>query len=337
MIDPTDGSVLWEKNSRARRAIASTTKILTALVVIENAAPDEVVTASAQAEAVGADDPLVTELDLVAGEKLTVEQLLYGMLLPSASDAAVALAEYVGGSVPEFAKLMNRRARSLGALDSNFTNPAGLDDPAAYSTAYDLAQITRAALRNARFRKIVSTARYQIPWPGRPAPRELINRNLLLGRFQGADGVKTGNTQMAGKSLVASALRGTERRVSVLLGSPEPFTESASLLSFGFSGFTRYFITRAGQPWGQATYGDGTTMKLVGVKDASLLLGEGKPPPPVRYRPSGSFLKVSGSTGTHVPIRAVCPRRPCRPPEKPAPQPLAGLLFLFSPLLSAFR
>ncbi len=188
VLDAKDGSILWEKSARTHRVIASTTKIMTALVTLESTEPGEMVTASARAEAVGADDPLVTELELVRGEKLSVENLLYGLLLPSGSDVVVALAEHVGGSVEGFAALMNERARKAGATDSNFTNPDGLDDPAAYSTAYDLAQITRAAMANAEFRKIVATTRFSIPRQGGP-PRDLVNRNELLaaGRKRGQD------------------------------------------------------------------------------------------------------------------------------------------------------
>ena len=337
LIDTSDGSILWEKNSRARRAIASTTKIMTALVTMENAEPDEVVTASARAEAVGATDSLVTELELVQGEKLTVEHLLYGLLLPSGSDAAVALAEHVGGSVEGFAGMMNERARKAGALDTNFANPDGLDDPAAYSTAFDLAQITRAAMGNTQFRKIVSTPRFQIPRAGGP-PRDLVNRNELLGRLEGASGVKTGNTRNAGRSLVASAARDGEERISVILGSPDPFAESAAVLNFGFNAFKRFVIVGQDRTWGQVTYGDGTTVKLMAPQEVSVLLGDTTQAPRMRYRPAQSDLVVEVPGGLVIPLKQTCPGSdlPCERPERHR-SPLAALMRVFAPVLTAFR
>ena len=337
VLDAKDGSILWEKSARAHRAIASTTKIMTALVTLESTEPGEMVTASARAEAVGADDPLVTELELVRGEKLSVENLLYGLLLPSGSDAAVALAEHVGGSVEGFAALMNERARKAGATDSNFTNPDGLDDPAAYSTAYDLAQITRAAMANAEFRKIVATTRLSIPRQGGP-PRDLVNRNELLGRLEGANGVKTGNTRTAGRTLVASAERNGEERISVILGSSDPFAESASVLNFGFNGFRRFVVVGGDRTWGQVTYGDGTTVRLMAPKEVTVLLGETTPAPRMRYRPVQGDLVVEVPGGLVVPLRQTCPGsdQACGRPERHW-SPVAALISIFAPLLSVFR
>ena len=331
-----DGSILWSKDPKARRAIASTTKILTALIAIEENPPAEIVTASARAEAVGANDPLITELELTAGERLTVEQLLYGLLLPSGSDAAIALAEHTAGSVDGFAELMNARAKQLGALDSNFTNPEGLDDPGAYSTAYDLALITRAAMNNELFRTIVGTATHEIPWPGRPAPRKLVNRNVLLGRLPGVTGVKTGNTRQAGLSLVASASRDGEDRISVILGSPDPFAESQRVLEFGFDAFKRISIVEANRPWGQLTYGDGTTFSLVPSQEVKVLIGASSPAPNARYRPDGSVLVVDVPGGLTIPLDLRCGEGPCRAPRSRR-SALAVLISLFAPVLSALR
>ena len=331
-----DGSVLWSKNATARRAIASTTKIMTALVAMEENSPGDLVTASARAEAVGADDALVTELELTAGEKLTVEQLLYGLLLPSGSDAAVALAEHTAGTVERFAEMMNARARQLGAINSHFTNADGLDDAAAYSTAYDLVLMTRAAMANPLFRKIVATPAFEIPWPGRPEPRRLVNRNQLLGRFPGTTGVKTGNTRRAGPSLVASARRGEEERISVILGSPDPFAESARVLEFGFSAFKRVTIVGARQQWGQLTYGDGTTYSLVSPREVTILMGAGSPPPRTRYRPAESELVVDVPGGLTIPLELSCRDSPCGPPPR-NPSAMAGFISLFAPVLALFR
>lgn len=337
LIDASDGSILWEKNSRERRAIASTTKIMTALVVLENAEPEETVTASARAEAVGATDALITELELVQGEQLSVEHLLYGLLLPSGSDAAVALAEHVGGSVEGFAEMMTERARRAGAVDTNFTNADGLDDPGAYSTAWDLARITSAAMDNSDFRRIVGTPRFQIP-RATGAPWNVVNRNELLGRLEGATGVKTGNTRNAGRSLVASAGREGEERISVILGSPDPFGESSALLNFGFSAFKRFVVVGEDGSWGQVTYGDGTTVNLMAPKEVSVLLGDTTPAPRMRYRPEQSELVVEVPGGLTIPLQQTCVGSgdPCERPKR-SWSPVAALISAFAPLLTALK
>lgn len=337
LVDAADGKVLWSHNPDERRAIASTTKVMTALVALEEADPTEPVTASARAEAVGADDPLVTELELVEGEQLTVEELLYGLMLPSGNDAAVALAEHVGGSIEGFARLMNDRARRLGAVDTNFVTPNGLDHPDAYSTAADLAVIARAAMDNETFARIVGTRRHEIGRPGEPGYRELVNRNELLGQLPGANGMKTGNTRMAGPSLVASAARAGESRIAVVLGSPEVFGESAELLEYGFAGFRRHFAARAGQVWGQLTYGEGTTVDLVASQDVSLLLRADQPAPEAIYRPGEQVIVVYAEQDYTVPVDLECGRADCRGPASRTGGILAALVALFAPLLEALR
>jgi D-alanyl-D-alanine carboxypeptidase (penicillin-binding protein 5/6) len=337
LIDPSDGRVLWERASRQRRAIASTTKILTALVVIENTKPSDRVTASARAESVGSNDPIVTELELTAGETLTVEHLLYGLLLVSASDAAVALAEHVAGSVARFARMMDERARELGARDSHFTNADGLDDPNHYSTALDLSKIASAAMRNEFFNRIVATRNYQIPWQGRPQPRMLVNRNQLLGQFAGINGVKTGNTRVAGPSLVASAQRQGESRLTVLLNSPEPFRESAALLEYGFSAFRRFVISTNNRPWGQLTYGDGTSPKLVAARDVTVLVGVSSPDPPSRYDTARRAIVVELPERVTIPVEIRCSGPPCQLPVEGGNSALASFMSVFAPILAIFR
>jgi serine-type D-Ala-D-Ala carboxypeptidase (penicillin-binding protein 5/6) len=337
LIDGSDGRILWEKASRQRRPIASTTKILTALLVIENTTAEERVTASARAESVGSNDPIVTELELVTGETLTVEQLLYGLLLISASDAAVALAEHVAGSVPQFAVMMNKRARELGAIDSHFANADGLDDPNHYSTAFDLSEIASAAMSNSFFRRIVATRMYQIPRPGYPQPRILVNRNQLLGQFPGINGIKTGNTRAAGPSLIASAQREDERRMSVLLASPEPFGESAALLGYGFSAFRRVAIASKDRPWGQLTYGDGTSPKLVARRNLSVLISASSPDPRSRYDPTKGAIVVDLPERMTLPVDVRCSGPPCRLPVEGGGSALASFIYLFAPVLAPFR
>lgn len=294
LVDASDGQMLWEKNAHQRRAIASTTKIVTALVVLERADPEAIVTTSARAEAIGAGDPLVTELELRAGERLRVRDLLYGMLLPSASDAALALAEHVGGSISGFVELMNARARELGAADSHFTNPHGLDDPGHYSSAFDVALFTRAALGNPLFREIVATRSHTIARES--GATTIVNRNVLLGAYPGADGVKTGQTQSAGRTLVASATRQGERRIAVALSSPNPAGDAAGLLEYGFS-FRRVTLAARGGRWGTATFGDGTTWRLIATQDLRLLLPPSDPDPAATYDAARRQLVVRLSNG----------------------------------------
>lgn len=336
LIDGDDGKVLWSKDPHARRAIASTTKIVTALVTLEHAELSDVVTASPTAEAVGADDPLVTELELVAGEQLTVEELLYGLMLPSANDAAVALAEHIGGSEAGFARLMNETARNLGADDSHFVTPNGFDRPDAYSTAADLAVLAMAAFENETFIRIVGTRRYEISGPN--GPRQLVNRNQLLNTVPGATGVKTGNTRNAGPSLVSSATRGSESRIAVVLGSNDVFAESAALLEYGFAGFRRHVVASDGQAWAQLTYGDGTTVDLVALEDLTYLLGPREAAPEAIYRPGKGVLVVYGEVDRTVPVETVCAKQQdCGRPQGRTGGLLAGFISLFGPLLGLFR
>jgi len=321
LVDASDGKVLFAHNADERRAIASLTKVMTALVVIERTKPTDAVTASPAAEKIGENDPIVTELELVTGERLSVEQLLYGLLLPSANDAAVALAEHVGGSVTGFAKLMNEEAAKLGATNSHFTNPHGLDEPGHVSTAGDLAKIARAAMSKPLFRKVVATKTYDIPWTGHPAPRTLANRNPLLGAFPGTTGIKTGQTLAAGKSLVSSATQGGETRIAVVLASSKVANDSMSLLDHGFSRFKRHAIATKGKVWGTGTYGDGTTVRLRAKRTFAPLVAVGFPPPTVDFREKTTSLAVHivGQPEAKVPLEARCPPEPCEKPEEAYP------------------
>ena len=308
LVDASSGQVLWSKEAHRHRAIASTTKIVTALVVLERSHLTDVVTTSARAEAVGADDPLVTELELHRGEELTVEQLLYGLLLPSANDAAVALAEHVAGSVESFAALMNQKAKKLGAKDSHFVNANGSDDPQHYSSAADLALFARAALSDPTFKRIVATKSYTITFSDRSVPLVVENRNTLLDTFPGADGVKTGHTLAAGRALVASATRGSESRISVVLGSSAPDTDSTALLTYGFDSFRRFVAARKGQVWGTGTFGDGTSSNMIAESDLSMLVVSSQPDPTPRVI---GFRRIELSDGAGF-SRSVAVHLACR-------------------------
>ncbi len=228
LLDTQTGRVLAQHNAHLPWAPASTTKILTALLVVESLdlSREVVVSRRAEAQRQGA------VVGLRAGERRTVEELLYAMLLHSANDAAVALAEAVAGSVEGFVARMNRKAQRLGLRHTHFVNPHGLDHPQHRSTAYDLALLAQAALRNPAVARIVRTRTYA--YRTAKGVRLLENRNRLLANYPGANGVKTGWTAGSGPSLVASAQRGSRTLVAVVLDSPQVFEDAARLLDFGF-------------------------------------------------------------------------------------------------------
>lgn len=212
IYDRKSGRVIWGKNDNKRSAMASTTKIMTCIIVLENANLNEEVTVSSRAAGTGG-----SRLGLKKGDKITIHDLLYGLMLRSGNDAAVALAEHVGGDKERFAKLMNNKAKELGLKDTHFVTPHGLDDPEHYTTAYELAQITDYALKNETFAKIVNTKDYTISING--YSKGLTNTNELLGYLQGVNGVKTGFTNNAGRCLVTSVNRNNFEIITVVLGA----------------------------------------------------------------------------------------------------------------------
>lgn len=241
VVEESTGRVLYSKNALEKRSIASTTKIMTALVAMENANMEDEVTVSRRAASIGGSTAGLRE-----GEKYKLEELLYLLLMISGNDAAIAIAEHVGGSVENFAVMMNARAKSLGAVNSNFVTPHGLDRENQYSTAYDVALITIEALKHPLFRKIVSTTSSYIPG------HNLYNTNELLGSYPGADGVKTGYTGKAGRCLVASAKKNGMRLISVVLGSPTRSARaeaSRKLLDYCFDNYRMKKLMSAGEEY----------------------------------------------------------------------------------------
>ena len=232
LMEMQTGKILWEKNKEAPRPPASTAKILTALVTLDRVPLKGIVTVSITAIANKS-----SAVALKNGERLAVQDLLYALLLQSSNDAALALASHVGGSTPKFVQIMNQKARSLGALHSKFFNPTGLPQRGQVTTARDLALITKAALANPEFRKIVATKSY--PWKSSTWEGALDNSNELLKSYDGAIGVKTGNTREAGYCLVAAAQRGDETLIAVVLGSQEKavWQDAKNLLDYGFKSF----------------------------------------------------------------------------------------------------
>jgi serine-type D-Ala-D-Ala carboxypeptidase (penicillin-binding protein 5/6) len=244
LADLDTGQVLFDLNRNERRPIASVTKIMTALLVVERTDLTDVVTvteAAASGQVSG-----VSGLGLVAGERIRVDELLYALLLQSANDAAEALAEHVSGSGDAFVEDMNARAEELGMTRTMFTSPNGLDDTG-YSSAADLVRLTRAAYRSPGFPSVVAT-RFHTVESLDAKPRIVQNRNVLLWLYPGAIGVKTGYTSPAGFCLVGAAQRGDERLVAVVLGAPgEPFSAAATLLNYGFDAFERRTLLREGE------------------------------------------------------------------------------------------
>lgn len=229
VMDARTGRILHAREAHLRWPPASTTKILTAMIAIERLPAGAVVTASTYA----ASQRQGATLGLKPGERWPARDLLLAMMLRSANDAAVAVAERVSGRTERFVREMNARARQLGARESHFVNPHGFEASGHRSTAFDLALIARHALRNPEFAAIVRTATWELQGPGRP-PQQIANTNQLLGRYPGADGVKTGWTAASGPSLVASATRDGRQILVVVLNSGDLFGDAERLLDLGF-------------------------------------------------------------------------------------------------------
>jgi len=246
LFENTTGTVLYSKNPHERRPPASTTKILTAILALERSSLDELVTVSRRAAATPG-----STARLYTGQKIRMRDLLHGLLLRSGNDAAVAIAEHVAGSEAAFVAWMNRRAAELGALNSRFENPHGLDSPGHYSTAYDLALISRIALVYPTFAEIVRTRTYQFEG------QTWTNTNKLLWTFEGLEGIKTGTTSGAGYCLVAAASQDGMQLISVVLGSNDRWSDSSRLLSWGFEEFHRVTLAEQGDVLARIPLADG--------------------------------------------------------------------------------
>ncbi|NLM52585.1 MAG: D-alanyl-D-alanine carboxypeptidase [Firmicutes bacterium] len=242
VLDQKTGRILFSKNAYERLPMASTTKIMTAILAIESGKLQDTVTVSEYAALVEG-----SSIDLEAGETKTLEELLYGLILRSGNDAAVAIAEYLGGSVENFSQLMTQRARRLGAVNTKFMNPHGLDHEEHYTTAYDLALIASHAMSLPKFREIAATLETKISWTGRPYDRVLRNQNKLLTMYDGAEGIKTGWTTPAGRCFVGAASRDGWRLISVVLNAPQMWEDTVKLLDFGFNNYTWETVIAKGQ------------------------------------------------------------------------------------------
>ena len=233
--------VLNEKNADKKRPMASTTKIATAITVIDNVTDlDKIV--RVPAAAVGVEG---SSIYLEKDEELTVRDLLYGLMLQSGNDCAAALAITTAGSIENFATLMNETAAKVGADNTNFVNPHGLHHDEHYTTARDLGKITAYAMKNPIFREIVGTKRYVMSWKDREYDRVIVNKNKILSTYEGGDGVKTGYTKKAGRGLVASATRDGMNVIAVVLNCGPMFEDCRQLLDGAFAEYSLKDVSKA--------------------------------------------------------------------------------------------
>lgn len=269
LIDAETGQALWSKNADVRRPMASTTKIMTALLFIEHTQPTDMVTCL---------DPSIkniepSSLNIQPWEKFTAQDLLYGFLLRSGNDGAVLIAEHVAGSVANFAQMMNERARQIGAIHTNFVNPHGLHNPNHYSTARDLAMIAREAMKNPRFEDAVSQPRRVIQRSKNLSDRVITAKvkPYFYDKFAGADGIKTGYTRAAGHCFVGSATRNGRRLISVVLDAPNSASmDTKPILSWGFARFVPQFAAKKDSPAGEVPVTGGVKSSVSAVAGADL-------------------------------------------------------------------
>ena len=303
LVDSATGQILYQKNMNDKLYPASTTKILTALLALEYAEQSghslsEIVTVSRRATEIGG-----SRVGLQMGEQLSLEDLLYIMLLSSSNDASIAIAEHVSGTVEQFAFLMNQRAEELGAHSSNFVNPHGMPDENHYITAYDLSVISRKAMENSTFRKIVNTINYQVErkknFTGEllkkvekleerfgPIQENFYNHNRLIGNgrygYSGAIGIKTGYTVEAGQCMSACSIREDRELIAVLLNSEsnDLWIDAATLLDYGYNNFTSVELLESGEIITQALVRGGEgQVELATAKsfNYNVLIGERQP------------------------------------------------------------
>lgn len=236
LMDADSGRVLYEKDAHSKRLIASTTKLMTALVAVEST-PDleKVITVKPEYQAEG------SSMYLKVGEELTLRELLYGLLLSSGNDAALAIAGGCAGEVETFVGWMNEWAEDLGMEDSHFANPNGLDDEEHYSTAYDMALLAQAVLKNETLREMVATRSITV------AERSLTNHNKLLWQYEGCVGMKTGYTEAAGRTLVSCAVREGQSLICVTLKDRDDWDDHRALLDYGFENWPVHPLAREGK------------------------------------------------------------------------------------------
>lgn len=272
VIDGVTGQVLWGRNIHQRLPQASTTKMMTGIVALERGNLSDTVVVSKRSS-----DITGSSIYLEPGERLTFEQLLYGVMLNSGNDASNAVAEYVGGSTDRFVALMNDKAKELGLKNTQYSNPHGLPADDHYSSVYDMAMIARYALANPEFAKIATTKAIEVPGNGRIERRVLVNHNKLLRYFPGAFGGKTGYTSVAGRCFVGSAKRDGRYVIEAVLDAPKMWEDSEALLNYGLDKFKSESVAKAGTAIGKVDVIGGRNAQVAAIlpQDVSVTVGPG--------------------------------------------------------------
>lgn len=260
VMEAETGEVIFEYNGEVEHSMASTTKIMTALVALENSSPDDMVTVSRNAAYQEGSSAYLAQ-----NERIRMKDLLYGLMLNSGNDAAVAVAEHISGSESAFAEKMTERAKAIGAFNTSFKNPSGLDADGHYTTAIDLARITVEALKNPDFREIVSTSYKEVEYSG--GILSFSNHNKLLKSYDGCIGVKTGFTKKTGRCLVSAAERDGITIVCVTLRAADDWNDHKKLLDFGFDSLSLTQVIKDGEVL--------STVPLVSGGEIPVLAGEG--------------------------------------------------------------
>lgn len=284
LIDYDTGEILFQKNSHLKLYPASTTKMMTAILAVEHSSLNELVTVDQEVVSLTKGSHIALE----PGEVLTMEQMLHALLLPSANDAALAIAKHVGGSIENFISMMNQKASELGALDTNFVNPNGLHDDRHVSSAYDLALIGRYAMSNETIRSIVDKVTYEIPPTNIKTETryfkttnkllfssELIDKNgeLVAARYDAASGVKTGYTSQAMNCLVSYGEKNGQRLIAAVLKADGNmvFSDSQKLLDYGFENYSNTIVASANQFIDNITIADGEAPFIAGILDRDIV------------------------------------------------------------------
>lgn len=257
LIESKSGAVLYAKNEDLRRAPASTTKMMTAIVALEKGNLDQIVTISPRAAMTPG-----SSIWLRPGERISIRELLKGMMLQSGNDGSMAVSEGITGSMEDYVVLMNRKAKEIGALNTSFRNPHGLRAPSHYTTALDLALIARYGLAEPQFAALVKQKTALVQWKEKNRQLGVTNTNRLLWYLEGADGVKTGTTSEAGHCLVASATRDDRQLIAVVLNSGDCWGDCSRLLEYGFREFHTLKIAKYNQVVAQVQVINGRTSAI---------------------------------------------------------------------------
>jgi D-alanyl-D-alanine carboxypeptidase (penicillin-binding protein 5/6) len=258
MIEANSGEILYEKNAKEKAFPASITKIMTAMLAIEKGDLDKKVKVSQNAAGVEG-----SSIYLAPGEKITLRNLVYGLMLRSGNDAATAISEEIGGSTKNFVMMMNKKARELGASNTHFMNPSGLHDPEHYTTAEDMAKIASAAMKNDEFKKIVATKSW-VTDRGEGKYNYFYNKNKVVYQYNGGTGIKIGYTKAAGRTLVASSEKDGMELICVVMNAPDWFQDTYKLMNYAYAQYETAKITDGERPIKAVKIGGSKKFALIG-------------------------------------------------------------------------